>query len=375
MKKILLAFDSFKGSLPAQEACRIVASTLAEVRPGWQVISKPMADGAEGTSETVLAAVSGEWCPCRVMGPLPEQTVDAGFVWFPESRTALVEMATASGITLVPDHQLNPMLTTTFGTGQLVMKALEKGPDRILLALGGSATVDGGVGAAMAMGWRFLDAAGQLVILGGGGVEAIARMIPPVSPLTLPAVEVLCDVTNPLCGERGAAAVYGPQKGATPEMVRRLDAALCRLAGFMKAQAGRDVAAVPGAGAAGGLAAGAMAFLGGRLVSGVEAVIEVCGVEKAMQGADWVITGEGRLDHQSFQGKVVSGIVAAARRNHAKVAVIAGQVTLAEEEWRRHGVSQAFGLVPLGPVTPEMIGEARPRLVDQVRLLANAIGS
>ena len=225
----------------------------------------------------------------------------------------------------------------------------------------------------MAMGWRFLDEAGQPVPLGGAGVEAIVRMVPPVAPVTLPSVEVLCDVTNPLCGERGAAAVYGPQKGATPDMVRRLDAALCRLAGLMETQAGRDVAAVPGAGAAGGLAAGAMAFLGGCLVSGVEAVIEVCGVEQAMQGADWVITGEGRLDHQSFQGKVVSGIVAAARRNHAKVAVIAGQVALTEAEWRRHGVSQALGLVPPGPVTPEMIKEARQRLVNQVRHLADAI--
>jgi len=372
--KIVLAFDSFKGSLPAQEACRIVTATLAASRPTWEVISKPMADGGEGTSETILSAVVGEWCPCRVMGPLPGRDVAAGFVWFPDDQTALVEMAAASGITLIPSSDLNPMLTTTFGTGQLLMKAMERQPRRILLAVGGSATVDGGVGAAQAMGWRFMDAKGQEIVLGGAGVEAIAKILPPLYTVKLPRVEVLCDVNNPLCGIQGAAVVYGPQKGATPDMIRRLDDALGRLAAIMKSLTGRDIATVPGAGAAGGLAAGAMAFFDAQLVPGVEAVMKVCGVEKAMQGADWVITGEGRLDHQSFQGKVVSGIVNAAKRNHLKVAVIAGQVALSELEWRRCGVQEAYGLVPPGPVTPAMLREARQRLVDRVRILVDAMG-
>lgn len=372
--KIILAFDSFKGSLPAQEACLIVKATLASVRPDWQVVSKPMADGGEGTSETILAAVPGEWSPCRVMGPLPGQEVNAGYVWFPEDRTALVEMATASGITLIPASQLNPMLTTTFGTGQLLMKALERKPRRILLAVGGSATVDGGVGALMAMGWHFLDAAGRDVGLGGFGVEQIARVVSPSDSMNLPSIEVLCDVNNPLCGERGAAAVYGPQKGASPDMVSRLEAALMRLAALMKSQTGRDIGAVPGAGAAGGLAAGAMAFLGARLVPGIEAVMDVCGVEKAMQGADWVITGEGRFDKQSFQGKVVSGIVNAAKRNHVKVAVIAGQIALPESEWRQGGVDHALGLVPAGSFTPAMLHEAGQRLADKVLAMVEVIG-
>ena len=372
--KIVLAFDSYKGSLSAQEACRIAASTLAIMRPDWQVVAKPMADGGEGTSETILSAVPGEWCPCRVMGPLPDREVEAGFVWFPEDQTALVEMATASGITLIPGHQLNPMLTTTYGTGQLLMKALERQPRRILLAVGGSATVDGGVGAAMAMGWRFLDAAGRDIPLGGIGVESIAQVIPPSGLGKLPPIEVLCDVTNPLCGDRGAAVVYGPQKGATPDMVRRLDAALSRLAEIMKSKAGCDRAAVPGAGAAGGLAFGAMAFLGAQLVPGVEAVMGVCGVDEAMRDADWVITGEGRFDSQSLQGKVVSGIVNVARRNRIKVAVIAGQIALTEAEWRQGGVSLAYGLVPAGPVTPAMLSEAGQRLGERVQSLVAAIG-
>ncbi len=371
--KIVLAFDSFKGSLSAQEACRLVTATVASLRPSWEVISKPMADGGEGTSETILAAVPGEWCPCRVMGPLPGREVEAGFVWFPDDQTALVEMATASGITLIPVGELNPMLTTTFGTGQLLMKAMERKPRRILLAVGGSATVDGGVGAAQAMGWHFLDAEGQEVALGGAGVERISRIVVPQTKVNLPKVEVLCDVNNPLCGERGAAVVYGPQKGATPEMVRRLDSALGRLAEMIKPLQGRDIAVVPGAGAAGGLAAGAMAFFGAHLVPGVEAVMNVCGVEKAMQGADWVITGEGRLDHQSFQGKLVSGIVNAAKRHSVKVAVIAGQVTLSEPEWRRCGVEVAYGMVPAGPVTPEVLKEAGHRLIDKVRVLVDVM--
>ena len=371
--KIVLAFDSFKGSLTAQEACRIVSSTLASIRPSWKVISKPMADGGEGTSQTILSAIHGEWCPCRVMGPLPDRQVEAGYIWLPEDRAALIEMATASGITLIPESHLNPMLTTTYGTGELMMKALERQPRRILLAVGGSATVDGGVGAAMALGWRFLDVAGREVELGGNGLEQISQIISPPDCGSLPPIEVLCDVTNPLCGERGAAVVYGPQKGATADMVRRLDIALSRLAYLMKMQTGRDIAAESGAGAAGGLAAGAMAFMGARLVPGVEAVMNVCGVEKAMQGADWVITGEGRLDHQSFQGKVVSGIVNAARRNHVKVAVIAGQIALSESEWRDSGVAQAYGLVLPGTFTPEMIKETAQRLENSVRVLAEAM--
>lgn len=370
--KIVLAFDSFKGSLSAREACRIASATLTSLHPAWQVISKPMADGGEGTSETILSAISGEWCPCRVMGPLPEQEVDSGFVWFPGDRTALVELATASGLTLVPAGELNPLRTTTFGTGQLLGRALERQPRRLLLAVGGSATVDGGVGAAMALGWRFLDVNGREVGLGGAGVEAITRVVPPRNPAGLPPVEVLCDVTNPLCGERGAAAVYGPQKGATPAMVRRLDDALCRLAKLIKAQTGRDIVDVPGAGAAGGMAAGAMAFLGARLVPGVEAVMEVCCVDEALRGADWVITGEGRFDQQSLQGKVVSGIIQAAQRNQVNVAVIAGQVALTEAEWRGAGVGQIQSLVPPGPVTPAMLNEAGSRLADKVRALAFA---
>lgn len=361
--KIVLAFDSFKGSLSAQDACRIVSATLAAEKPAWTLTTKPVADGGEGTSQAILASIAGEWHSCKVMGPLPDTEVEAGYTWFPDDQSALVEMATASGITLVPTNRLNPMLTTTYGTGQLIMKALERNPRRLRLAVGGSATVDGGAGMAMAMGWRFQDASNHPVPLGGGGLEHLARIdAPPVVP-RLPPVEVLCDVENPLCGKQGAAFVYGPQKGATPEMVGRLDAALARLASLAKEATGRDCALQRGSGAAGGLAAGAIAFLNAALVPGIDTILDICGVESALRDADWVITGEGRLDNQSFQGKVVSGILKAAHRHHVKVAVIAGQVALTEPEWRGQGVSWAGALAPKGTVTAQVMREAEGRLV------------
>ena len=219
--KVVVSFDSFKGSLTASRACRIAADALRKEWPGCRVVTVPMADGGEGTAEALLSSGLGVWRPRRVMGPLPDMEVDAGTAWFPAERSALVEMASASGITHLRADQLNPMATTTYGTGQLIRAVLDDKPGVIRLAVGGSATTDGGVGAAMALGWRFLDAGGRDVGLGGAALERIAEILPPFRGWSLPPVEVLCDVDNPLCGPDGAAAVYGPQKGATPEMVVR----------------------------------------------------------------------------------------------------------------------------------------------------------
>lgn len=373
--KIVLAFDSFKGSLSARESCEVAAQVLRRELAGCEILMRPMADGGEGTAETVMAATGGAWCPCRVMGPLPEQVVEGGYVWIEATRTALVEMAVASGITQLPRERLNPLETTTFGTGQLIAAALARRPERLLLAVGGSATVDGGVGAAMACGWKFLDREGRAIPLGGKGLSRIETIVPPVRELPWPPVEVLCDVTNPLCGPCGAAAVYGPQKGATPAMVAELDEGLARLARMISVAGAGSVAEVAGAGAAGGLAGGALAFWRARLVPGIQAVMAVCGMEAALEGAQWVVTGEGRLDHQSFQGKVVSGVVEVARAKGCKVAVIAGQVTLDEAEWRRGGIDEALALVPPGPVAPAVFAEAPVRLATQVGRLAAAWGA
>lgn len=338
--KIVVAMDSFKGSLTAAQACRIVAEALQAARPEAEVLAVPMADGGEGTAAALLAAAHGQWIERDVTGPLPHMSVKAGFVWLPEDCTAVVEMASASGLQLLAPEQRNPLCTTTYGTGQLIDAALEHGARRVLLAVGGSATVDGGVGAAMALGWRFLTRDGQEIGLGGGQVLGIADVVPPDRSLTVP-VEVLCDVDNPLCGPQGAARVYGPQKGATPAMVEKLDAALAHLAQCVQAQLGLNIAGVPGTGAAGGLAAGAVAFMDGRLVSGIEEVMAQTRFHQTVADADWVVTGEGCFDHQSLRGKVVSGVARVAKAGGARTAVIAGQVRLPAHVYRTYGIEAA----------------------------------
>jgi len=342
--KIVVALDSFKGSLTAVQACEIVVEAIRATVPGAEVVAKPMADGGEGTAAVLMAATGGQWVGRTVMGPLPEMQVEAGFVWLPatdatqmadgesaeqlirspqstirnQKGAALVEMATASGLPLLRPEQRNPLRATTYGTGELIRAAIDCGADHILLAIGGSATVDGGVGAAMALGWKFLAEDGREIGLGGGQLMRIARIVPPDGDTSARAsqevpglecadlkletsnselvVEVLCDVDNPLTGEHGAARVFGPQKGATPEMVGQLDAGLAHLARLVREQLGRDITRLPGAGAAGGLAAGAVAFHGARLASGIEAVMAQTYLREAVADADWVLTGEGCFD-------------------------------------------------------------------------------
>lgn len=364
--KIVVALDKFKGSLPAPRACEIVRDALLSIRPDWRVVSKPMADGGDGTAEVLHGILGGRWLSRDVVGPLPELSVRGTYLWIEEERTAVIDMASASGLAMLKPEQRNPLRTTTFGTGELIRDAMERGADKILLGVGGSATVDGGVGAAMALGWRFLDARGDSIGLGGGELERITRMEHPARRVdVVPAIEVLCDVDNPLCGEHGAARVFGPQKGATAAMIGRLDAGLNHLATLAKEQLGIDIANVPGAGAAGGLAAGAMAFMDGRLVSGVEAIIRETGLEEDITGAEWVVTGEGRFDEQSLRGKVVSGVARLAAKHGARVAVLAGSVQVPGEVWRREGIELA--LTTMKPET-----DLRDAMVRAEELLAAA---
>ena len=227
--RIVVAMDSFKGSLTAAEACEAVASGLDRALPDAEVVLRPMADGGEGTAAGVMTAAGGEWEPHRVTGPLPGTEVDAGFVWLPaRGPGALVEMADASGLTLLDAAERDPLRTTTFGTGELIRAAADRGPRVLWLAVGGSATVDGGVGAATALGWRFLDRSGADIGLGGEALCHIHNIVPPVD-VGLPPVVVLCDVTNPLLGPSGAARIFGPQKGAGPDAVERLEEGLSNL--------------------------------------------------------------------------------------------------------------------------------------------------
>ena len=337
--KVVIATDSFKGTLKAYEACEIIAKAIAEIAPDAQLVIKPMADGGEGTAGAMIKTANGRWIPQTVMGPLPDMQVEAGFAWF-EDKTALVEMASASGLELLSAEQMNPLKTTTYGTGQLIKAALEYGSRKILLAVGGSATVDGGLGAALALGWKFLDSQDNPVPLGGAALEKITKIVRPEN-LNLVPLEVLCDCDNPLCGEQGAAKVYGPQKGATDKMVGRLEKGLAHLAEIVGKQLGRDID-VPGAGAAGGLAGGAIAFMNAAVVSGIETIMAHSNILAELESADWIITGEGSFDRQSLYGKVVSGILKTVSQSQTRLAVLAGQVNIPQQEYQQIGIAAAI---------------------------------
>ncbi len=339
--KIVVALDSFKDCLTADRACSIVAEELRSQLPSAMILERPMADGGEGTARTMIEALGGQWIPQTVTGPLPDMQVEAGFAWFEETRTALVEMAATSGLELLQPDQRNPLKTTTYGTGELIRAALAYEPEEILLAVGGSATVDGGVGAASALGWTFLDHNDHPLEPGGGNLNRLEVIQKPES-WKLPSVRVFCDVTNPLCGDLGAARVFGPQKGATPGMVEQLEAGLSRLGNLVSTQCDQDILDLPGAGAAGGLAAGAVAFMGATLTSGIDAILKLYRLEDELRDTDWIITGEGCFDSQSLHGKVVSGILNAAAGSGSRIAVLAGQVRLQPEVYQKAGVTTAL---------------------------------
>ncbi|MCD4688835.1 MAG: glycerate kinase [Desulfuromonadaceae bacterium] len=369
--KIVLAFDSFKGSLSAKTACRVVANSLHALRPAWHVECVPLADGGEGTAAALVENRRGQWRVVQgVTGPLPDIKVEAAYGWLP-GDVAVVEMASVSGLTLLEKPQLNPLLTTSYGTGQLIAAAAEAGAKRIILTLGGSATVDGGTGAARALGWRFLDADGCEVPLGGGGLGQIAQLQRP--QLNLPPVEAWCDVRNPLWGREGAACVYGPQKGADEAMVAELDGGLQHLAELVQHQLGLQALDVPGDGAAGGLGFGARAFLGAELIPGAQGVLEVVGLEKALSNADWVITGEGCLDDQSLQGKVVGEVARLARSRSVKVAVLAGQLLLEPARCREVGLAMCEQTMTRGMSAEEAMGQAEALLAVAAQRLVKSL--
>jgi glycerate kinase len=362
---VVVAMDSFKGSLDARRACDAVEEGLRSVMPDMEIRKIPMADGGEGTAETLRVASGGRWIEAQAPGPLPDRDVPGRYLWLPDAGPgALIEMAEVNGLALLAASERDPTRTSTRGTGVLLRHAVDRGATRLWLAIGGSATVDGGTGAARALGWRFLDADGEPVAEGGGTLAAIRRIVPPVSdPLAEVEVQVLCDVDNPLLGPRGAAHIFGPQKGATPDQVDELERGLANLARRIEDDLGLDVRNLAGAGAAGGLGAGAVAFAGASLVSGVDAVMEASKLADALRGADWVVTGEGAFDDQSLHGKVASGVVRRAREAGARVAVVAGSLGLTDAQARAGGVDAAEAAAP-----PELpLDEAMRRAPGLVR--------
>jgi len=373
--RIIVCMDSFKGTLSAAEACRVAAEGLRQGLPECEIMSVPLGDGGESTASALAGALGGQWRYRTVTGPLPEMRVRAGWVLFEEGgdRKAVVEMAQASGMIRLNAASLDPMRTTTRGTGELLRSAIEEGVKHIYLGVGGSATVDCGTGAAAALGWRFLDGAGREVVPCGGNLRRIVRLVRPPE-LRLPPVEVLCDVDNPLCGERGAARVFAPQKGAGPAQVRELEAGLEHMAHLIEEQLGVAVRDLPGAGAAGGLGAGAVAFMGARLTRGIETVLRITGLERMAQGADWLVTGEGSFDEQSLMGKVVSGVAELARRAGARTAVLAGRVQLSPEHYPP-GVKVAVACSPPEAPPPESAERAREQLFLAACELARMISA
>jgi len=326
-RKVVVAPDSFKGSMTALEACHAISEGLREVWADAEIACVPMADGGEGTVRALVDATRGRVVELRVTGPLGDP-VDAFYGLLGDGRTAAIEMAAASGLPLVPISLRDPTIATTYGTGELIGDALARGARRLIVGIGGSATNDGGAGMAQALGFRLLDARGRDLAPGGAALRNLARVEPPASG-TIPddlEVTVACDVDNPLCGPRGASSVYGPQKGATPAEVRELDAGLAHFATILERDLGADVADLPGAGAAGGLGAGLVAFLDGALVPGAEVVMDAVGLREKLSGAALCITGEGRLDSQTPNGKAPAGVARLAAELGIPVVAIGGCV-------------------------------------------------
>lgn len=369
--KIVIAPDSFKDSLSAQGVAQSIASGLREVWPDAQLIECPMADGGEGTIEAVLAACNGRWMQADVSGPLG-QPVQAQWGWLAETRTAIIEMATASGLQLLTLEQRDATLTSTCGTGQLIAAALDSGARRIILAIGGSATNDAGTGMLSALGARFLDADRQPLPPGGLALAKVAHIDLTAMDARLSEVqfEVAADVDNPLCGPHGASHVFGPQKGASPEQVLQLDAALQLFAEHSARALGSDHSQHPGSGAAGGVGFAAKAYLNAAFRPGVDVVADLTGLAEALEGADLVITGEGRFDAQTLRGKTPFGVARIARKRGVPVVVLAGTLGEGYAELYAHGISAAFALTS-GPMTLEQACREAPTLLhDRARDLA-----
>ncbi len=375
MKRLIVAPDSFKESLDAGEAVEAIAAGFLRVYPGLDIVRVPMSDGGEGLVRTLVAATGGSVEYCSVTGPLGEP-VQAFFGRLGDGVTCVVEMAAASGLPLVPPARRNPMVTTTYGTGELIKRALDTGCRRIIVGIGGSATNDGGAGMSQALGVRLYSGSGGEIPFGARGLQELVGIdTSGLDPrLAEVQVTVASDVTNPLCGPQGASYVYGPQKGATPEMIPVLDGLLRHFAGVIKRDLGVDVAEMPGAGAAGGLGAGLVALLGARLRPGVEVVLEVVGLEEIFRaGADLVITGEGQINRQTAFGKVPSGVAVLAKKFGLPVLALVGSVGEGAEAVLDSGIDAWFSLIKKPMTLEECLADAAILLADAAEQCARLI--
>ena len=374
--KILIAPDSFKGTLTASEVCNSIEKGIKNFIPHAKTFKLPLSDGGEGFIETMVSSTGGIIEKVLVKDPIGRQ-IEASFGILGDKKTAVIEMAAASGITLLDNIEKNPLKTSTYGTGQLIKSAMDKNISKIIMGIGGSATVDGGVGMAMALGIQFLDKSGKSIGFGGGALEKIytidtTHIDPRVKRIQ---IEVACDVSNPLTGESGAAAVFGPQKGASPLMVKKLDHNLTILALKLKEQLNKNIEFLPGSGAAGGLGAGLLAFTNSILKSGIELVLQYTNFDIHVRNADLVITGEGKVDDQTLQGKVPMGVAELAALSNCPVVVIAGKLEGNIHKFHTHNIHALFSIISdtiqekeLYARTPELLEKCAEQIIRTIYL-------
>ena len=371
--KVVVAIDSFKGSLSSMEAGQAIEEGVKCVYQNAEVVVRPLADGGEGTVEALVEGMGGIFVTKEVTGPLGEK-VEAtyGIIESKDdlSKTAIIEMSAAAGITLVPEDSRNPMNTTTFGVGELILDAIERGCRHFIVGIGGSATNDGGVGMLQALGYDFVTREGKPISYGGNGLRELAsiketNVHPTLKECTF---KVACDVTNPLCGENGSSAIFGPQKGATPEMVQELDQLLLHYAELSKSINSYADRFYPGTGAAGGMGFAFLTYTNATLESGIQIVITETKLEELIATADFVVTGEGRLDGQTALGKAPIGVAALAKKYQKKVLAFAGAVTPDAKECNQHGIDAFFpilrGIVTLKEAMNKEV--AHQNMVDTV---------
>lgn len=344
--KVVIAIDSLKGSLSSMEAGTAIKDGILAAKPDAEVIVKPLADGGEGTTDALIEGMNGERIDLTVTGPM-HTPVDAYYGYLKDTNTAVMEMASAAGITLVPDSEKNPLLATSYGVGEMINDAIQRGCRNFIIGIGGSVTNDGGIGMLKALGVRFLDENSEDAGEGGQALAKVARIdVSGMNPLLKEChIQVACDVNNPLCGENGSTYVYGPQKGVTEDMKKTLDEAMAHFARVTSETLENDYMNTPGAGAAGGLGYAFLAYTGAALTPGIELILDAVGLEEELSGADVVVTGEGRLDFQTAMGKAPVGVARLAKKYNAKVIAFAGSVTKEATACNKEGIDAFFPIL------------------------------
>ena len=344
--KVVVAIDSLKGSLSSMEAGLAIKEGVLAAQPDAEVIVKPLADGGEGTTDALIEGMNGERIDLTVTGPM-HTPVDAYYGYLRETNTAVMEMASAAGITLVPDKEKNPLLATSYGVGEMIIDAIQRGCRNFIIGIGGSITNDGGIGMLKALGVRFLDEKGEDAGEGGQALAKVACIdLSGLNPLLKEChIQVACDVNNPLCGPNGSTYVYGPQKGVAEDMKKQLDKDMEHFAKVTANTLGKDYRNTPGAGAAGGLGFAFLSYIGASLTPGIELILNAIRLEQELSTADVVVTGEGRLDFQTAMGKAPVGVAKLAQKYHAKVIAFAGSVTKDANACNKEGIDAFFPIL------------------------------